>query len=181
MSFSSQAPSSTTPPATPILSQSAAALAIDGLFSGVLGGLTVAVFFLILDTLQGRPLYTPSLLGNVVFLGKSASEVTSVHIPMVFAYTGVHMAAFVVFGMAVAYMVRQFEQNPPLGLVLLLLFICFEAAFLAFAAALAPGVVGVLGASSVVAANVLAAVMMALYFRFAHPGFTRHLERIWED
>lgn len=161
---------------------SASDVAVDGLFSGVLGGLTVAFFFLVVDTLKGQPLFTPSLLGSVLFLGANVEEVTAVNIPMVFAYTGVHMAAFVVFGMAAAYMVSQFEKNPPFGLLLLLLFICFEAGFFAFAAALAPGVVGALGTSLVIIANLLSAAVMAGYLLWwSHPGALKSLDRVWDD
>jgi hypothetical protein len=156
-------------------------VAIDGLFSGVLGGLTVAVFFLIVDTLKGQPLFTPSLLGSVLFLGRSVEAVDGVNIPMVFAYTGVHMAVFVAVGMAAAYMVSQFEKNPPFGL-LLLLFICFEAGFVAVTLALMPGVVGALGTSLVVISNLLSAAVMAGYLLWwSHPQALRSLDRVWGD
>src|SRR5262249_22126839 len=43
----------------------------DGLFSGALGAVLVALWYLILDSLAGRPLYTPFLLGSVLFQGTS--------------------------------------------------------------------------------------------------------------
>jgi hypothetical protein len=177
MNGSSQRPAEAVSPGT-----TAADVAVDGLFSGVLGGVTVAIFFLIVDSLKGQPLFTPSLLGSALFLGEGAEAVHQVNIPMVFAYTGVHMMAFVGVGMAAAYMVAQFEKNPPFGLLLLLLFICFEAGFIAFAAALAPGVIGALGSGLVVAANLLSAAVMAGYLLWwSHPGAVRALERIWEE
>jgi hypothetical protein len=160
----------------------AATIAEDGLFAGALGGLAVAVFFLLVDVLEGRPLFTPSLLGSVLFLRESAEAVTRVDIPMVFAYTGVHFAIFVAVGMAAAFMVSEFETNPSVGLVLLLLFICFEAGFFGVTVGIAPGVIGVLGAWLVGIANLLAAGAMAAYLLgWSHPGAFRNLDRLWQD
>ncbi len=157
------------------------ALATDGLFSGIIGAFTVAVFFLILDIIDGRPLFTPSLLGSVVFLSANAETVSTVSLPMAAVYTGLHFAVFFCIGLAAAYMVDRFEHDPPLGAVLILLAVCFEAAFFAFTIALAPGVVGVLGAWAVGVANLLAAVSMAVYFRLSHPQALKELDRIWEE
>jgi hypothetical protein len=168
--------------AAPAARSRAATIAEDGLFAGALGGLTVAIFFLIVDVLEGRPLFTPSLLGSVLFLRESAEAVTGVQIPMVFAYTGVHFAIFVIVGMAAAFMVSEFEANPSVGLVLLLLFICFEAGFFGVTVGIAPGVIGVLGAWLVGIANLLAAAVMAAYLLWwSHPGAFRSLDRVWQD
>jgi hypothetical protein len=163
------------------LSERSSTIAIDGVFSGVIGGVTVALFYLLIDAIAGRPLWTPSLLGSVLFLGSGVDKVVGVNIPMVFAYTGVHMALFVAAGMAFSFMVAQFESNPPLAVLLILLFVCFEAAFFAFTMALAPGVIGALGASSIAVANLLAALAMSAYFWRTHPGAARGLSRIWDD
>jgi hypothetical protein len=168
--------------AAPPVRSRAATIAEDGLFTGALGGLTVAVFFLIVDVLEGRPLFTPSLLGSVLFLRESVEAVTSVNIPMVFAYSGVHFAIFVAAGMAAAFMVSEFEANPPVGIVLLLLFICFEAGFFGITVGIAPGVIGVLSAWLVGIANLLAAGAMAAYLLWwSHPNAFRSLDKVWEE
>ena len=46
----------------------------EGFIAGTLGAITVAVWFLIIDTLQGRPLYTPTVLGTAVFQGREALQ-----------------------------------------------------------------------------------------------------------
>jgi len=167
----------TGPPASGLV-----AVAEDGLFAGVIGALTVALFFLIVDTLQGQPLFTPSLLGTVLFTDTPAAQVTEVNIPMMFAYTGVHMLLFLIAGLAAAIMVQQFEAHPAVGMVLVILFICFEVGFLALAWALMPGVIGVLSAWLVGLANVLSAGAMALYLLwYSHPGALRSLDRVWDD
>ena len=39
----------------------------EGLIAGLVGAATVAIWFLIIDTIQGRPLYTPAVLGAALF------------------------------------------------------------------------------------------------------------------
>lgn len=159
-----------------------AGLAEDGFVSGVIGGATVALFFLAVDALQGRPFFTPTLLGSVLFLGRSAAEVESASAPVVLSYTALHMAVFIAAGMAAAWAVSEFERRPHLGVVLVLLFVCFEAAFLGFAFAFAPAVVPTLGGGLVAVANALAAAAMAAYLLgLRHPRALGSLSRVWED
>jgi hypothetical protein len=159
-----------------------AQVAEDGFVSGVIGGATVAVFFLIVDLLRGQPFYTPSLLGSIVFQGADPAAVEEVQAPMVVSYTAVHMAAFIVIGMVAAYVVRQFQVRPHLGVVLLLFFVCFEAAFLGFAFAFAPAIVPTLGGWLIAAANLLSAAAMAWYLLvLRHPRAFQNLDEVFSD
>ena len=64
----------------------------------VLGATSVAVWFLILDTIAGRPFYTPSILGAALLgvLGPAGSEGT---ITRVIVYTIFHYGVFSLAGM----------------------------------------------------------------------------------
>lgn len=44
----------------------------EGIVAGLIGAATIAIWFLILDTIQGRPLYTPTVLGIALFRGGAA-------------------------------------------------------------------------------------------------------------
>ena len=46
----------------------------EGTDAGIIGGLAVAIWFLILDTIAGHPFQTPSLLGQVVLFGDSQPD-----------------------------------------------------------------------------------------------------------
>ncbi len=142
-------------------------VAQDGLRAGLLGGLAVALFFGLADVRQGRPLHTPSLLGQVIFLGTPAREAQGADAVMALAYTALHLAVFVGIGSLAACAVAVFERRPPLALLLLLLFVVFEAGLFAAAGALAPELVRVLGTTRVAAANALAALVMTGYFWWA--------------
>lgn len=41
----------------------------EGIVAGLTGAATLAVWFLLLDSLDGRPFYTPSALGTALFRG----------------------------------------------------------------------------------------------------------------
>ncbi len=156
-----------------------AAIAEDGLISGIIGALTVAIFFLIVDALSGRPLFTPSLLGSVLFLGESAEDVREINVYVVIAYTALHMALFIGAGLAAAYAVSLFETRPHLGSVLLVLFVCFEASFLGLCVLVMPGVIGVLGSVMLAVGNLISAAAMATFLLWwRHPVALRNLGHV---
>ncbi|UCE85835.1 MAG: hypothetical protein JSU66_16145 [Deltaproteobacteria bacterium] len=162
---------STSDPATRSAERGSGVVTIleDGVLSGILGAAVVAAFFLLLDFVRGEPLHTPSLLGSVLFLGKSVEEVTTVSAMIVFAYTGLHVLVFMFAGAILAWMVSQFEANPQFGMVLLLIFLLFEAVLFGFEVTVVPSLVGELGAWAVGLANLLSAVVMFGYLLRRHP------------
>ena len=44
---------------------------VDGVIAGVIGATVIAVWFFIVDLVQGRPLYTPTVLGTALFGGEN--------------------------------------------------------------------------------------------------------------
>src|SRR5213594_3103649 len=92
---------------------------LDGLFTGIIGALVVAVWFLILDVMAGRPLYTPALLGNVLLHGGPPAGAIIVAPLEVAAYTAFHFFVFMVVGIGLSYMMTLFEKFPIVGFVLL--------------------------------------------------------------
>jgi hypothetical protein len=107
----------------------------DGFFCGVIGAGVVALWYLVLDTIAGHPLYTPSLLGSLLFQkGASLSNVT-VQPAIVAWYTAVHTVAFLIVGVIASWMAAHFERFPTVGIAMLFLFVIFETAFFIFALA----------------------------------------------
>ena len=76
----------------------------DGIVAGILGALTVALWFLVVDVVRGRPLSTPTVLGQALF-GRGAWPGPLESMPpsfeMVAMFTWVHLLAFAVIGVAV--------------------------------------------------------------------------------
>jgi hypothetical protein len=153
----------------------------EGVLCGLIGAGVVAVFFLFIDSLQGRPLHTPSLLGSVLFLERTVADAGPVDLTIVFAYTGVHALLFLLAGVGVAWMVSQFDRNPQFGLVLVLLFVLFQAVLFGLEVSLVPSLVGALGAGIVAVANVLAAVAMFGYLLRRHPEALARLRAGWHE
>ena len=145
----------------------------DGMIAGVLGALTVALWFLIIDTLSGRPLWTPTVLGTVLFRGGgglATPETLPVSAEMVLMFTWVHGLVFVVLGGIVSLLLDHAERHPSSGFGVLLLFVVLQFGFIAVATVFAAPVLRVLSSWSILVANLLAAAAMTAYFRWRHPG-----------
>lgn len=153
----------------------------DGILTGMTGAAVVAFWFLILDTARGKLFYTPSLLGSVLFLGQSPDEAVVVNGFIVFAYTGLHGVLFLIAGLALAWMFAMFERNPQFGIIILLLFLLFESIVFSVEAAIFPNLVGAMGALTVVAGNLFAAVAMFWFLVRRHPTALGRLRRAWQE
>lgn len=66
-----------------------------GVLAGVSGAALIAVFFLVVDWLAGRPLATPNALGATLFLGEPFDLDRAVRPALVVGYTAVHGGVFV--------------------------------------------------------------------------------------
>ena len=144
----------------------------EGIVAGILGGLTVAVWFLVVDLVQGRPLYTPTVLGTALF-GRGVWPTTLESVPpsleMVAMFTWVHLLAFAVVGVVVSRLITMAEQHPSLGFGFMLLFVILEACFTAAVMIVAAPVLRALTWPLILVANLLAAAVMAGYFWLRHP------------
>jgi hypothetical protein len=147
-------------------------LLYDALYIAGIGGGVVALFFLAWDVLvHGDPLFTPSLMGTVLFESVPAEAVHSVSMPAVAKFTAVHMALFGLFGLAVSWLTHQAEirsRNPVL--VIGLLFAAIEIGFWIATSVLIPGVLVRIGVLPVAIANLLAAVGVGLFLYSSHQG-----------
>src|SRR5438128_762129 len=143
----------------------------EGMIAGVIGAATVALWFLLLDTAAGHPLYTPTVLGTAIFrhAALASPETLSVSLEMVGMFTWIHVLIFAALGGIVSRLLAMVERNPSWGFGLLLLFVVFEFGFVATAALLAAPILRVIPWPSVLAANVLAAAAMSAYFWRRHP------------
>ena len=142
------------------------------MLGGVLGALTIALWFLLLDAISGRPLFTPTVLGTALFRGGAglgSPETLPVSIEMVAMFTWVHLLVFAALGGIVARLLGHVEHHPQSGFGVLLLFVVFQFGFIVAAAVVAAPVLRVLSVWSILVANLLAAAAMIAYFRRRHP------------
>ena len=70
----------------------------EGFIAGCIGAAVVAVWFLIVDAINGQPLFTPAMLGSAVFWGAHDMSAVVIEPARIFGYTMIHVSAFVVVG-----------------------------------------------------------------------------------
>ena len=88
----------------------------EGTDVGIIGGLAVALWFLILDTIAGRPLLTPSLLGQVVLMGDPTPDTRTIIFGAILLYTAFHFIVFALLGMGlVAFALALLAQRGKAG------------------------------------------------------------------
>jgi hypothetical protein len=148
----------------------------EGIVTGLLGAAAVALWFLVVDVLGGRPLYTPALLGAV--LAGSADPAIAAESgfrPSYAAlYSVAHLAAFAALGVLATFLVHRAERTPALVALLLMLFAAVEVAFIAFVALLEVQAIGEIAWYQVAIGNVIAAVVMGWYLIRNPPGVGAH-------
>jgi hypothetical protein len=144
-------------------------LAYESLYCAAIGGSIVALFFLVFDAWSGRPLFTPSLMGGVLFGGVAADSVNEVRLDWVAYMTILHFFVFAVIGVGVTLVAQQVElhaRHP--ATVFFTLFAAIEWVFLVGAFVALPGVLAVLGPFRVATANLLAAGGIATFLWASH-------------
>ncbi|TVP59104.1 MAG: hypothetical protein EA351_02150 [Gemmatimonadales bacterium] len=141
----------------------------EGLIAGIASGFLVATWFLVVDTIQGRPFFTPSALGSVLFLGATDLNQIEVSMWVTAAYTPVHYAIFIPIGILAAAVARQAESQPPVLIGAMLLFVAFEAFFLGLIAVVAEFLLGPLAWWNIAIGNLIAVLTIAGYLWRKHP------------
>lgn len=86
------------------------AVIVQGVTGGILAGLVVALWFLVVDVLAGHPFRTPALLAGVL-LHRDFPEPT---LRLVAAYTVLHFGVFALLGVVMARVSAAFAAPPRL-------------------------------------------------------------------
>jgi hypothetical protein len=145
---------------------------VEGIIAGFIGAATIVVWFLILDTIEGRPFYTPSLLGTALFHHEewlASPQAVPFSLEMTLMYTWVHFLVFCFIGGIAAWLLDIAEENVNAGFGILLLFVFFEFGFVGAALVFAEAVLKALAWPAVLVGNLLAAASMGGYFWRRHP------------
>ena len=149
----------------------------EGLITGLIGAAVVAAWFLVIDLVQGRPLSTPSVLGQVILYRLTTPVITPPDTGAVIAYTLLHIGAFVLFGIAVTQLVHFAMSSPLARFGLMIVAVCFEVFFLIMTFAVFKGTSSLFPWWSVLAANTLSLLAMGLYLKRSHPGLRHQYEK----
>src|SRR5690606_866428 len=143
---------------------------IRGGLAGILAATALALWFLLVDALQGRPLYTPAFLASVLL----GFEQVRVSTGLVALYTLLHYAAFTLLGIVMAELLPRIRIAPNVLLGAVLGFLLFDVAFYSGVIITGVDVVDVLGWPQVLAGNIIAGVVLMGGLRLMHavPGAT---------
>jgi hypothetical protein len=144
---------------------------LEGIRAGLVGASIIALWFLIVDTIAGRPLYTPTVLGAALFHGGArfaAGQAVTPSLELVAGFTWVHYLIFMLIGVGAARLMALAERNPNLGFGIVLFFAVFEFGFLLASMIFAQDMLLRLAWPAVVVGNLLAAAGMSWVLWRAH-------------
>ncbi|HEY4954920.1 MAG TPA: hypothetical protein VII02_08540 [Gemmatimonadaceae bacterium] len=148
----------------------------EGILAGCLGATAIAVWFLIVDTVAGHPLYTPDLLGRglISILSKPPAmpDTMATH---VIGYTLFHYVAFALVGIIVAWVVHKSARTPAVLAGFLVLFVMIEAGAYELAGLLTESAFGSLAWYQIFIANLLAVGLMGWFMWVRHPALKRDI------
>ena len=142
----------------------------DSVYAGGFGGSAVALFFFVVDLLDGGEGFaTPSLMGSVLFLGASPESVTEINMQAVAYYTLAHFAIFGLLGFLLALLVHEVELHSRHPIIIFATaFLIFEGAFFGGAMFWMPEVLEVIGPGRIAWANALGALAMSAFLLHEH-------------
>jgi hypothetical protein len=145
--------------------------------AGLLGALAVAALFLVRDLTLGIPLLTPSVLGQIILQGSTAPVTDHALFGPALAYTALHFAVFILFGMLLAGFARAATTQPSLRFALVMIFIFFEFFFTGLSFMFFEATQALFPLALVLFANLLAGAVMAVYLWRHHPALRRAVHR----
>ncbi len=149
----------------------------EGFIAGCIGAAIVAVWFLIIDAVNGRPFFTPAMLGSAVFWGAHDPSGVVIEYSRIIGYTMIHVSAFVVVGCIAAALAAEVEEAPSTLFLVIVAFCFFEVGFYILVALLAKPLLGYLAWWNVAIGNGLAAFAMGYYLWREHPKIGEELRR----
>ena len=139
----------------------------EGVSVGLIGAMAIAVWFGILDAVQGHVFATPIMLGNslasIVLKGAVPSPAGAF-----LGYTVCHFVLLVIIGYGFSLVVNGAERVPSAFIGFGMLFVAFEVGWLGWTMVLAQGF-GSLTWLQVFLANLIASLAMGTYMWRQHP------------
>ncbi len=148
----------------------------EGIVSGVLGAACIAVWFLLVDSIQGRPFYTPSFLGTALSAllrgeaGIPPGQLVPLSFGMVLMYSIIHGATFIGVGIVGAWLLDVAERDTDYGLYVVFLLATGGLWFTFLSMVVAGAMLNALTIPDIFIAHLLAAASMGVFFWKGHPN-----------
>ena len=127
---------------------------VHGAIAGLVGGLVLALWFLIIDAIAGQGFRTPGFLASAL-LGTSSVVESGGPIAL---YSVFHFAAFMAAGFLVAWLMSKLGMAPNFLLGLVVGFLMFDVVFYTSVSVAGVNIVDALGWPEVFAGNLMAGV-----------------------
>lgn len=154
----------------------------EGALVGILGAAGVALWFLFIDWLAGRPLFTPSALGAALFGTGTIEEGVVIDLWAVLGYTLFHDLVFILVGVVTVACVHLAEREPAFMALFLVLFVMFEMGFYGLVAVLDQlAILETLAWYQIGAGNLVATLVMGGTVLYRHPKLTAELQDALES
>lgn len=141
----------------------------EGIVTGLIGAVVVALFFLGVDLIRGVPGLTPSVLGEVFVLRHPSAVTTEVNTTAAALFTVAHVLAFIGFGLALTALARRGETLSVARYAVFPLLLAFLVFFWGVLLIADETTRGLFPVWSVLLANLLAAAAMCRYIWQRHP------------
>jgi hypothetical protein len=136
----------------------------------LIGAAVVALFFLGVDLIHGKPFLTPSILGEVFVLRRPQAVTSSVDVSAVLFYSVAHLLVFVAFGLVLAALTRRSEESSLARYGVIAVFVAFEVFFYGVLLVASETTRGLFPSWAVLGANFLAIIAMASFLWRRHPA-----------
>lgn len=141
----------------------------QGITAGLIGFATIAGLFIVIDVVAGRPpFHTAALLGSALY-GIEDPSLLSISTRMVVAYSALHLAVFIVFGLLAVILAEVADRGRQLWFVALFFFIFISFHLFAAAQGIAAPMRASLPDALVWGAGMAASLTMAWYLIRSHP------------
>jgi hypothetical protein len=137
-----------------------------GLVAGLAAASVLALWFLIIDALAGRPFHTPAFLARVLL----GTEAVTLGVGQVAVYTVIHFALFLLLGAGIGWLLGRLRVVPGILFGALLGFLLFDLLFYGGVWFTGTDVVNYLGWAEVLVGNILAGLTLVWVVRRLHPG-----------
>ncbi|HKU61738.1 MAG TPA: hypothetical protein VJQ44_11015 [Gemmatimonadales bacterium] len=79
----------------------------EGVVTGLLGAIAVAVWYFLIDTAAGQPFHTPNVLGKIIFRGDLTPGVQHVVPGVVAGFTALHFVVYILVGALLALLTHS--------------------------------------------------------------------------
>ena len=152
----------------------------DGFVAGLIGYVTVALVFAIANLLAGRSAFhTAAALGGALFYGENDPAEVAVTARNVFAYNGIHLLVFLVFGLASSALAALADRGAQLWYLALFFFFFIAFHLVAVAQTLAAPMQSLMSPPMIWGAGIGASLLMGGYLIWVHPLLRR--AQPWDD